>query len=118
MTIKMEGEIMNRKCVLVLMTAVAFATSSSALQAKLADAQRDLEESIRTGESLNARIASMTAWATASPSEWPERPGDPGISTPPRIRGLDESKRWESYPNPTRMMILRFKWGGQKSVPE
>src|SRR5437016_2587640 len=46
--------------------------------------------------------ASVSAWATASASEWPARPCGWGISTPPRISLRPSAKRWESYPMPTR----------------
>src|SRR2546426_737781 len=46
--------------------------------------------------------ASVSAWATASASEWPARPCRWGISTPPRIILRPSAKRWESYPMPTR----------------
>src|SRR2546422_82429 len=46
--------------------------------------------------------ASVSAWATASASEWPARPCGWGISTPPRISVRPSAKRWESYPMPTR----------------
>src|SRR5947208_5049173 len=46
--------------------------------------------------------ASVSAWATASASEWPASPCGWGISTPPRISLRPSAKRWESYPMPTR----------------
>src|SRR5690606_5272906 len=46
------------------------------------------------------RIASVTAWATASASEWPASPRSCGISTPPSTRRRPSAKRCESYPTP------------------
>src|SRR5262245_2957752 len=42
------------------------------------------------------RIASVTAWHTASASECPARPRSKGIVTPPRINGRPSTKRWRS----------------------
>src|SRR3954447_26830872 len=46
--------------------------------------------------------ASISAWATTSPSEWPARPGSPGNSTPPRTSGFAPLKPCASTPIPTR----------------
>src|SRR5690606_6422339 len=46
------------------------------------------------------RIASVTAWATASASECPASPRSCGISTPPSTRRRPSAKRCESYPTP------------------
>ena len=41
--------------------------------------------------------ASVTAWQTASASEWPRRPRSFGIVTPPRINGRPATSLWRSY---------------------
>src|SRR5437016_5103688 len=48
------------------------------------------------------RSASANAWQTASPSEWPARPGAPSNSTPPSSSGRSGSNRWTSNPRPDR----------------
>ena len=49
------------------------------------------------------RMASVTACATASPSEWPCRCTPKGMRTPPSTSGPPGSKRCESYPMPVRI---------------
>src|ERR1041385_465421 len=42
------------------------------------------------------RMASVTAWATASASEWPRSPCSKAIRWPPRMNGRPRPKRWET----------------------
>src|SRR5919201_965914 len=46
--------------------------------------------------------ASISAWASTSPSEWPARPRGESIATPPRTRGTPASNACASIPIPTR----------------
>src|SRR5262245_44572690 len=51
------------------------------------------------------RIASMSAWVTTSPSEWPERPL-PGSSTPPSTSVSSSEKACASTPMPTLSSLI------------
>ena len=55
------------------------------------------------------RMASVIAWATASPSECPSRCTSLGMGTPPRMSGPGGAKRCESYPMPTREAVKRTR---------
>src|SRR3990170_3974299 len=59
------------------------------------------------------RIASVTAWATASASEWPTRVTSAGIFTPARSTPSPSAKRCESYPIPTRVVTAGGSRGGR-----
>src|SRR4029453_15540168 len=58
------------------------------------------------------RTASMSAWVTTSPSEWPARPG-PGSSTPPSTSFASSEKACASTPIPTLSSLI-----GEQSLHE
>src|SRR5438445_10275856 len=53
------------------------------------------------------RIASVSACAITSPSEWPERPRGWSIRTPPSTSGTPSSSACASKPVPTRYSDTR-----------
>ena len=71
------------------------------------------EERTDVREPSAPRRASVSAWATTSPSEWPTRPRGWSIVTPPRTSGIPSPNAWASTPRPMRRSSRRPQSRGE-----